>query len=171
MKNRIRFAITLAGVVMCALPNLAMAQSGLGDPTAIEGTWIMTITPMGAPAGFTALVWFSAGGTTGATGTDDRLPPFALVPTEPISTLIGSWTRTDNNTYVSSINFFSFDPVLGTAVYMIQNNITYSLTDYNHLKGHGNSVKCDISETPHCSLYNPSIKVTGTRLIAQGASN
>jgi len=129
---------------------------------------------VGAPAGFTALVWFSAGGTTGATGTDDRLPPFALAPTEPISPLIGSWRQVDNNTYVSSLNFSSFNDgsngtQAGTVAYGIQNNITYWLTGYNTLMGRGTSIKCDINFSS-CSPYG-SIKITGTRLIAQGASN
>jgi len=43
MKSRVRFAITLAGAVLCVLPNLATAQSGPGDSqggqaAAIEGT-------------------------------------------------------------------------------------------------------------------------------------
>jgi hypothetical protein len=178
MKTRILFAITLAGAVMYVLPNVAVPQSGQGSNSqgdqgaAIEGTWIQTITPVGAPAGFTALVWFSAGGSTGATGTDDRLPPFALVPTQPISPPIGSWRQVDN-TYVSSLNFFSFNDgshgtQAGTAAYMIQNNITYRLTDYNSLVGMGNSFQCHIDGT-NCSPYG-SITITGTRLIAQGAS-
>src|SRR5215467_13268280 len=180
MKNRIRFAFILAATVLCLLPNVAVPQSGQGgnsqgDQTAaIEGTWIQTITPVGAPTGFTALVWFSAGGTTGATGTDDRLPPFALAPTQPISPLIGSWGPADNNTYVSSLNFFSFNDgsngtQAGTVAYGIQNNITYSLTGYNTIMGRGTGFKCDINFTS-CSPIG-SITITGKRLIAQGASN
>jgi hypothetical protein len=171
MKNAIRFAITLAGAVLCALPNVAMAQSDSGNSqgdqgAAIEGTWIQNILPAGAPAPFVALVSLSAGGVTMATGTSDRMLPFAPHPTAPISPLIGSWRQLDNNTYVSSLNFFSFDDQ-GNAVYMIQNNITYRLTDYNHLVGMGNSFKCDIDGT-HCKPYS-SITITGKRLIAQGA--
>jgi hypothetical protein len=182
MKTRILFAITLAGAVLGVLPKVAVPQSGQGGNSqgdqgaAIEGTWIQTVTPVGAPAGFTALVWFSAGGATGATGTDDRLMPFALVPTQPISPPTGSWTPADNNTYVSSLNFFSFNDgshgtQAGTVAYGIQNNITYRLTGYNSLIGKGNSFKCDPNFTPSsCSPYG-SITITGTRLIARGASN
>jgi hypothetical protein len=181
MKTRILFAITVAGAVLCILPKVAVPQSAQGGNSqgeqgaAIEGTWIQTITPVGAPAGFTALVWLSAGGATGATGTDDRLLPFALVPTEPISPLIGSWKQVGNNTYVSSLNFFSFNDgsngtQAGTAAYGIQNNITYWLTSYNSLMGKGNSLKCDINFTPNSCTPFSSITITGTRLIAQGAN-
>jgi len=182
MKSRISFAFILAAAVLCVLPNVAVPQSGQGsnsqgDQTAaIEGTWIQTITPVGAPAGFTALVWFSAGGTTGATGTADRLPPFALAPTQPISALIGSWRQANNNTYVSSLNFFSFNDgsngtQVGTVAYGFQNNITYSLTGYNTITGRGTGFKCDINFTPSSCSPQGSITITGTRLIAQGASN
>src|SRR5215472_320486 len=113
MKNRIRFAITLAGAVFCALPDLAMAQSGPGDSqggqaAAIEGTWIATVH-IAPGVSFTALASFTAGGVTLATGTSDRQLPFAPAPTAPISPLNGSWTRVANNTYIASLNFFTFD--------------------------------------------------------------
>jgi hypothetical protein len=154
-------------------------QVNLNAP--IEGTWIQKILPAGAPAPFIALVSFAAGGVTEATGTADRNSPFAS-PAAPQSILIGSW-RSHNNTtgpaspgaerattrvYVSTLPFFSFDTE-GNALNMYKNYITYWLTDYNNLKGMGNSVKCDIDGT-HCAPYG-SITISGTRLIAQGASN
>ena len=151
----------------------------------IEGTWIQKILPAGAPAPFIALVSFSAGGVTEATGTADRNSPWAS-PAAPQSILIGSWRRSDNNTtgpdapvaertttqtYVSTLPFFSFDTTnnTGKAVNMYQNYITYWLTDYNTIEGVGTGVKCDLDGT-NCAAYG-SLTICGTRLIAQGASN
>jgi hypothetical protein len=173
MKTRILFAITLAGAVLCVLPNVAVPQSGQGgnsqgdQSAAIEGAWIQKILPAGAPAPFIALVSFSAGGATGATGTADRNSPFASAAA-PQSVLIGSWSQSASNTYISTLPFFSFDAG-GNALNMYKNYITYWLTDYNTIMGRGNSVKCDTDGT-HCSPYG-SITITGTRLIPQGASN
>ena len=177
MKNRIRFAITLAGAILCALPNVAMAQSGQnGDsqggqaPPAIEGTWIWSVTPVGAFQGFIALESFTAGGVALATGTSDRLPPFAPAPTAPISPLYGSWRQLDNNTYVATLNFFIFDS-LNNATEMFQNNITIQLKD-NNLSGMGTACTWNITGgIIGASCSNPvpgSITITGTRLIAQG---
>lgn len=177
MNNRIRFAITLACAVLWGLPNLAMAQSGVGDSqgdqaAAIEGTWILNVQPVGAPTGFIALMSFTAGGVALATGTSDRLPPLAPTPMAPISPLYGSWRQTDNNTYVATINFFTFDSG-GNAVNMFQNNDTFRLSDNNNLVGTGNGFLCKtngdncINQTP----AGPSITITGKRLIAKGTSN
>lgn len=164
-----------------------MAQSGPGNSqggqgAAIEGTWIMKVLPAGAPAPFIALVSFAAGGVTEATGTADRNSPFASAAA-PQSILIGSWRQSGNNTtgpdspgaerritelYVSTLPFFSFDTG-GNALNMYKNYITYSLNDNNTLKGMGNTVKCDIDGT-NCVPYE-SITISGTRLVAQGASN
>ena len=133
MKNRIRFAITLASAVLCALPNLAMAQSGSSNSqgedqgAAIEGTWITTVH-VAPGVSFTALTSFTAGGVILATGTFDRKPPFAPAPTALISPLYGTWTRVDNKTYHASLNFFTFD-ILGNAVNMIRNNQTYTVSN------------------------------------------
>ena len=175
MKNRIRFAFILAATVLCLLPNVAVPQSGQGGNSqgdqraAIEGTWIQTITPVGAPTGFTALMSFTAGGVALATGTGDRLPPFAPAPTAPISGLYGSWRRLDNNTYANTLNFFIFDTG-GNALHMFQNNITFRLTDYNHLVGTGDGFVCDINGNNCVPQPRPSITISGKRLIAQGAS-
>ena len=82
---------------------------------------------------------------------------------------MGSWRPSDNNTYVSSLDFFSFDPNSGAAVYTIQNHITYWLTGYNSIMGKGTGVKCDVN-FQNCVPLS-SITITGTRLIPQGASN
>jgi hypothetical protein len=175
MKNEMRFAINLAGAVLCALPNVAMAQSGAGDSqggqaASIEGTWICKVQPIGAPQGFIALGSFTAGGVALATGTSDRMPPFAPAPTAPISILMGSWKRLDNNTYVTTINFFIFD-TLGNATNMFQNNVTYRLTDNNDapLVGTGVGSMCD-PDGSNCKVSS-SITLTCKRLIAQGAFN
>ena len=146
----------------------------------IEGTWIQKILPAGAPAPFIALVSFSAGGVTEAMGTNDRNSPFASAAA-PQSILIGSWRRSDNNTtgpdapgaerrqlYVSTLPFFTFD-ITGKALNMYKNYITYWLADDNTIEGVGTAVKCDIDGT-NCAPYG-SITISGTRLIAQGASN
>jgi hypothetical protein len=115
---------------------------------------------------------FTAGGVTLATGTSDRLPPLAPTPTAPISRLYGSWRQMDNNTYIVTINFFTFDAG-GNAVNMFQNNDTIRLNDHDHLVGTGNGFLCKtdgdncVSQTPS----GPSIIITGERLIAKGASN
>jgi hypothetical protein len=156
--------------MLFALESLAVAQSRPGDsqggqPAAIEGAWIQKILPAGAPAPFIALVSLAAGGVTEATGTADRNSPWASAAA-PQSILIGSWRQADNNTYVSTLPFFSFDAG-GNALNMYKNYITYWLTDYNTIKGMGTSVKCDIDGT-NCSPFG-SIMISGTRLIAQGA--
>ena len=102
MRNPIRFAITLAGAVLCALPNLAIAQSGPGgsqggQAAAIEGTWIVSIHRTVTGVTFSALQSFTAGGVTVATGSGDRIPP------PPISPLYGSWKRVDGNNYILTI--------------------------------------------------------------------
>lgn len=161
-------AVLACAPMLLALEPLVVAQSGPGDSqaAAIEGAWIQKILPAGAPAPFIALVSFAAGGVTEATGTADRNSPFASAAA-PQSILIGSWKQSDNNVYVSTLPFFSFDAG-GNALNMYKNYITYRLTDYNTIEGTGNSVKCDIDGT-HCSPYG-SITITGTRLIAQGAN-
>jgi hypothetical protein len=176
MKNPILFSIGLAGVVFCALPNVAMAQSSPGDSqggqaAAIEGTWIVNVDRVLQNTKFSALQSFTAGGVVLATGTLDRMPP------PPISPLYGSWTRTDNNTYVATLNFFIFDPS-GNAIVMLQNNETFHLTDDNHLTGVGTACTWAIvggiiqNAPPNtCSPIASPITITGTRLIAQGASN
>ena len=172
MKSRTRFAITLAGAVLCALPNAAMAQSSPGDSqggraAAIEGTWIVTISSQGVTL-FTALQSFTAGGVTLATGTGDRLPPFGM-PTAPISPLYGSWSLRDDNTYVATICFFTFNPA-GVATGMFKTNETYRLTGANTLVGVGVGFSC-APDGSGCGAGQPPIAITGTRVIAQGASN
>ncbi|HLJ16592.1 MAG TPA: hypothetical protein VKV15_19000 [Bryobacteraceae bacterium] len=167
MKNRIHFAITLAGAVLCALPNLAIAQSGPGDSqggqaAAIEGTWIVSIHRVVTGVTFSALQSFTAGGVTVATGTIDRTPP------PPISPLYGSWRRLDNNSYAVTINFFIFD-ASGNAVGMLQNNETFRLTDDNNVVGSGTAFFCDINGN-NCVNVNSPITITGKRLIAQGSN-
>jgi len=175
MHRRIAAAM-LAASILGVSPNLTMAQSGGGgsqgdQAAAIEGTWILNIQPVGAPTGFIAMMSFTAGGVTLATGTNDRLPPFAPTPTAPISPLYGSWRPIDNNTYVATINFFTFDAA-GNAVNMFQNNETLRLSDPNNLVGTGNGFLCKtngdncVSQTP----AGPSITFAGKRLIAKGAS-
>jgi hypothetical protein len=181
MKNPIRFTITLAGAVLCALPNLAMAQSDPGNSqgdqgAAIEGTWIVTVDRLPASVKFSALQSFTAGGVVLAAGTLDRMPP---PPASSQSSLYGSWTRTDDITYVATFNFFGFD-VLGNAVYMFQNNATFHLTNNNNnLTGSGTACTWDviggIIQMPPavpkgiCHPVPGSITITGTRLIPQGA--
>jgi len=183
MKNRIRFAITLASAVLCALPNLAMAQSGPGDSqggqaAAIEGTWVVTVTRLPQNVSFSALQSFTAGGVVLAAGTLDRQPP---PPGSAQSSLYGSWTRTDNNTYVATLNFFIFDS-LNNAIEMFQNTETLHLADdNNNLMGVGTACTWDIiggiiqgpaAVPSKCPNPLPgSITITGTRLLAQGASN
>jgi hypothetical protein len=153
-----------------------MAQSSGGNSqgdqaAAIEGTWIVTVQPAGAPTGFTALMSFAAGGVTLATGANDRLPPFAPTPAAPISPLYGSWRQMDNNTYVATFNFFIFDSG-GNAVNMFQNNATIRLSDDNNLAATGNSFLCKVSGDD-CISQPPAgpFTFTGKRLIAKGASS
>jgi hypothetical protein len=177
MRNRIRFAITLAGAVFCALPNLAMAQSGSGNSqgddqgAAIKGTWIVTVDRVLENIKFSSLTSFTAGGVILGTGTIDRTPP------PPISPLYGSWSWVGGNTYVATLNFFIFDPT-GNALLMFQNNETYRLTDDNTLVGVGTActwtiVDGIVQNAPgtKCAPVPGSITITGKRLIAQGASN
>ena len=175
MKNRVRFAIALACAVLCVLPNLAMAQSSAGgsqgdQAAAIEGTWIVNVQPAGAPTGFTAMMSFTAGGVALATGSSDRLPPFAPTPAAPISPLYGSWRQMDDNTYVATVNFFTFDSG-GNAVNMIENNITLRLSDDNNFAGTGNGFQCKVNGD-NCISQPPAgpFSITGKRLIDK-ASN
>jgi hypothetical protein len=168
MRNRIRFAITLAGVVLSALPNLAMAQSGPGDPqggqaASIEGTWILNVQ-VAPGVSFWALQSFTAGGVTVATGSNDRIPS----PTSPygvMSPLYGSWTRIDDNHYTLTICFFFFDTT-GAPRGMFKTNETLRLTGNNSLEGQGVGFSCYISGT-QCGGPFPPITITGTRLIPQ----
>lgn len=165
MKNRTCFAITLAGTLLCALPDLAVAQSGPADPSSglaapIEGTWIVSVHRVVTGITFTALQSFTAGGVTLATGTIDRTPP------PPISPLYGSWRRLHDNSYAVTINFFIFDSG-GTAIGMLQNNETFRLTDDNNVVGSGTAFFCDINGN-NCVNVNSPITITGKRLIAQG---
>ena len=173
MKNQIRFAITLAAAAFCALPNLAMAQGGPGDSqggqeAAIEGTWIFKITVAPGVA-FTALQSFTAGGVTVATGTSDRMQPFAPSPTAPISPLYGSWSGADD-TYVVTLCLFTYN-LNGVATGMFKTNETFRLTGYNTLIGVGVGLSCAQDGSGCKSAGQPPITITGTRLIAQGASN
>jgi hypothetical protein len=173
MKNRIRFAITLAGVAFCALSNLAMAQGGPGNsqgdqPAAIEGTWIFKVQVAPGVA-FIALQSFTAGGVTVATGTSDRMMPFAPAPTAPISPLYGSWSQKDDNTYVATICFFTFNAA-GVATGMFKTNETFRLTGNNTLIGMGVGFSC-APDGSGCGAGQPPIAITGTRVNAQGASN
>jgi len=164
MRNRMRFAITLAGVALCALPYPVMAQSGPGDSqggqaAAIEGTWILNIHRVVTGITFTALQSFTAGGVTLATGTMDRTPP------PPISTLYGSWRRVDENSYVATICFFVFDSA-GNALAMIKTPEALQVVDENNLTGTGTGFACDINGN-NCVNINSPITITGKRLIAQ----
>jgi hypothetical protein len=155
-----------------------MAQSGPGDSqggqaAAIEGTWIVTVDRVSQNIKFSALQSFTAGGVVLATGTLDRTPPPAISP------LYGSWTRTDNNTYVATLNFFIFDS-LGNPLLMFQNNEIFHLTDDNTLVGTGTACTWNIvggivqlpAQGGTCSpVPGGGITITGTRLIAQGPSH
>lgn len=164
--NRICSAITLAGAILCALPNLAMAQSGSGDSQGglaapIEGTWILNIHRVTQGITFTALQSFTAGGVTVATGTVDRTPP------PPISPLYGSWRRMDTNSFAATICFFVFDAA-GNALAMIKTNETFRLTDDNNVVGTGDGFACD-TNGDNCVNVNLPITITGKRLIAEGS--
>ena len=132
---------------------------------------------------FSSLTSFTAGGVILAIGTLDRLPAPTVPPfSPPISPLYGSWTYTGNNSYVATLNFLIFDSS-GKALSMFQNNQTYHLTDANHLVGVGTACTWDIingiiqrppeAPTGICHPLPGGIQttITGTRLIAQGASN
>jgi hypothetical protein len=166
MKNRIRFAITLAGVVLCALPDRATAQSGPVDSPGvltapIQGSWILSIHRVTQGITFSALQSFTAGGVTVATGTIDRMPP------PPISPLYGSWRRLDDNSYAVTICFFAFDSA-GNPLAMIKTNETFRLTDDNNVVGTGDGFACDLNGD-NCVNVNLPITITGKRLIAQGS--
>ncbi len=164
MSNRLRIATTVAGAVLCTLPELAIAQPGPGDSqggqaAAIEGTWIVNIHRVVTGITFTALQSFTAGGATLATGSMDRTPP------PPISPLFGSWTRVGQNTYVATICFFVFDSA-GNALAMIKTPEALHMVDDNNLTGTGTGFACDINGN-NCVNINSPITITGKRLIAQ----
>jgi hypothetical protein len=173
MKNRIRFAITLTGAFLCALPNVAMAQSGPGDSqggqaAAIEGTWVMTIHRVEQGLTFTALGSFTAGGVALATGTIDR----SLEPL-PNSPLYGTWVRTGNNSYAVTLNFFVFD-ASGNPQGMIINPMTFQLVDDNTLAGTAppTALFCPVNGyvvSNKCSSILGSLKITGNRCNAGSA--
>lgn len=174
MKNRIRFAITLAGAALCALPNLSMAQNGSGDSQggqapSIEGTWIFNVQVAPGVA-FTALQSFTAGGVAVATGSGDRTL-FSMLSPGSLSPLYGAWSGADS-TYTVTICAFTFD-LTGKALQMFKTYETLRLMDNNNtLMGTGVGVLCDLNGMTGCaSLGGPPIVITGKRLIAQGASN
>ena len=152
--------------VLCALPEVAMSQTGQVDPEGaltapIAGTWILNIHRITQGIDFSALQSFTAGGVTLATGTIDRNPP------PPISPLYGSWRRMEGNSFAATISFSIFDPA-GNALAMIKTNETFRLTDHDNVVGTGEAFVCDI-HGDNCVNANLPITITGKRIIAQGA--
>ena len=170
MKKRIRFAITLAGAVLCALPNFAMAQSDPGNSqggqaAAIEGTWIETISSQGVTL-FTGLQSFTADGSLVSAG--------SYAP----GSSFGSWTRVDNKTYVASFYFYNFScfaisPSVcvsaGSATGTTRVNVTLTVSDDgNSLNGPATVFTCDLN-VENCVVSPPPVTIKGKRLITHGA--
>jgi hypothetical protein len=169
MKNPIRFSITLAGAVLCALPNLAMAQSGplesqfAGLAAPIEGTWTLSIHRVATGIDFTALQSFTAGGVVVATGSLDKQPLPGISP------LIGVWKTADGNSYFATLCFFVFDNT-GKPLFMIKTNETFHLSDDDTIRsGNGTAFQCNVDGSG--CMVQPQLAITfsGTRLTAQGA--
>ena len=159
--SRLGIALALIVVSIGGMSSLAKAQDderrGLSAP--IEGTWIITVDRVSEGVTFSALQSFTAGGVVVATGT---LPP---------PTLLGSWRRVDQNTYVATLSLFIFDTA-GNALGMIKNFETFNLENDSTLKGSGTAVQCDIHGDNCVAVgapFSPSIMITGKRVIAEGA--
>ncbi len=131
-----------------------------GQPSQIEGTWIVTIDRVEEGVTFTALQSFAGGGVALATGSIDRTPP------PPISPIYGSWKSTGPNRADVTIYFFVFDP-LGNAVVMIKNNETFHLRGPNDLKGSGIAFVCDL-QGENCARSGSPIRITGKRVVPEG---
>ena len=138
-------------------PATAQSRSGLASP--IEGTWIFQVHRVTQNFTFTAFQSFTAGGVTLATGTADRTPPPAISP------LYGTWKRIDENSYVTSLSFFIFDPA-GNAVAMFQNYETFHLNDDDEIVGTGEAYVC-APNGDNCVNINSQITFTGKRMNAQ----
>jgi hypothetical protein len=160
MKRKVG-ALLLAAAVLSigsvSQPATAQSESGLRAP--IEGTWILEVHRVTQNFTFTAFQSFTAGGVTLATGTADRTPP------PPISPLYGTWKRTGDNSYATSLSFFIFDPA-GNAVAMLQNYETFHLNAYNEIVGTGEAYVCEPTGD-NCVNTNSPITFTGKLMKAQ----
>src|SRR4051794_23922541 len=92
--------LAVAALAIGSQPARAQGESGLKAP--IDGTWILQVHRVTQNITFTAFQSFTAGGVTLATGTADRTPPPAISP------LYGTWRRTGENSYATSLSFFIF---------------------------------------------------------------
>jgi hypothetical protein len=162
-------ALGVSGITGTARANQARADQeraeheGPGLAAPIEGSWIFAVTRINnLPASFTAIGSFTAGGVFLATGSNDRLS----VP-GPVSPLYGSWKRTEHNRYISTTQFFAFNPVTGEAVAMLKAVQTFKLTSDQELVGVGEAWACDVQGQNCERAPIADITVEGTRIIPQ----
>ena len=139
-------------------------RSGLSAP--IEGSWIFAVTRINnLPASFTAVASFTAGGVFLATGSNDHLSSPG-----PVSPLYGSWKRTERNLYISTTNFFAFDPNTGEAVAMLKAVQTFELTSRDELVGVGEAWACDVQGQNCQRTPIADITIKATRIIPQNVT-
>lgn len=138
-------------------------DEGLGLAAPIEGSWIFAVTRINnLPASFTAVASFTAGGVFLATGSNDHLNSPG-----PVSPLYGSWKRTEQNLYISTTNFFAFDPSTGGAVAMLEAIQTFKLTSHDELVGVGEAWACDVQGQNCVRTPIADITIKATRIIPQ----
>jgi hypothetical protein len=83
----------------------------------------------------------------------------------PVSPLYGSWKRTERNLYISTTNFFAFDPATGNAVAMLKAIQTFKLTSRDELVGVGEAWACDEQDQNCQRVPIADITIKGTRII------
>jgi hypothetical protein len=161
-------AVVLASALIAAaiggITSSAVAEeerSGVSAP--IEGSWIFSVTRVNdLSASFTAVGSFTAGGVFLATGSNDRV--------NPVSPLYGSWKRSERNLYISTTNFFGFDPATNKSVVMLKAFQTFKLTNHDELVGVGEAWACDLQGQNCQRAPIADLTVKGTRIIPQNVT-
>jgi len=116
-------------------------------------------------ASFTAVASFTAGGVFLATGSNDHLSSPG-----PVSPLYGSWKRTEQHLYISTTQFFAFNPVTGEAVAMLKAFQTFKLTNHDELVGVGETWACNVQGQNCERTPIADITIKGTRIIPQNVT-
>lgn len=138
--------------------------SGLSAP--IEGSWIFAVTRINdLSASFTAVASFTAGGVFLATGSNDHLSSPG-----PVSPLYGSWKRMKQDQYISTTNFFAFNPVTGEPVAMLKAVQTFKLTRRHELIGVGEAWACDVQGQNCQRTPIADITIKGTSIMPQNVT-
>lgn len=171
-RTRALTAAAAAALVLGSVATAAVAHADGGDPghglcstlpSAVVGTWRMTITP-GTGHPFESLVSFQQGGTMGDALTVVPDPPFfakAGITPNGASNALGSWTATGDKVTFAFERFITQD-----GAYVVRQHVEGWATvteDCTHQTG-----SADVSfSTPTGTQIGPTVTVStdGTRLM------